>query len=74
MLPSRGEEPSDLTQESVKLKESLSGESAANLAARADMGSFDVIGICASAKRSMLLNMTSGSLEAFGGDVSRADL
>ncbi|XP_011611803.2 inositol 1,4,5-triphosphate receptor associated 2 isoform X1 [Takifugu rubripes] len=43
------EEPSDVTQESVKLKESLS------------------------AKRSVLLNMTSGSLEAFGGDVSRAE-
>ncbi|XP_052316644.1 inositol 1,4,5-triphosphate receptor associated 2-like [Oncorhynchus keta] len=27
-----------------------------------------------SAKRSVLLNMTSGSLEAFGGEVSRADL
>lgn len=26
------------------------------------------------AKRSMLLNMTSGSLEAFGGEVSRAEL
>ncbi|KAM4615618.1 inositol 1,4,5-triphosphate receptor associated 2 [Polymixia lowei] len=40
----------DLTQDSVKLRDSLS------------------------AKRSMLLNMTSGSLEAFGGDASRADL
>ncbi|XP_038833579.1 inositol 1,4,5-triphosphate receptor associated 2-like [Salvelinus namaycush] len=42
--------PEDLTQESVRLRDSLS------------------------AKRSVLLNMTSGSLEAFGGEVSRADL
>ncbi|XP_008282698.1 inositol 1,4,5-triphosphate receptor associated 2 [Stegastes partitus] len=39
----------DLTQDSVKLRDSLS------------------------AKRSMLLNMTSGSLEAFGGEASRAE-
>ncbi|XP_028279340.1 inositol 1,4,5-triphosphate receptor associated 2 isoform X2 [Parambassis ranga] len=45
-----GEEPTDdATQDSVKLRDSLS------------------------AKRSMLLNMTSGSLEAFGGEVSRAE-
>ncbi|XP_035531726.1 inositol 1,4,5-triphosphate receptor associated 2 isoform X1 [Morone saxatilis] len=45
-----GEEPTeDITQDSVKLRESL----------------------CA--KRSMLLNMTSGSLEAFGGEASRAE-
>ncbi|XP_049891764.1 inositol 1,4,5-triphosphate receptor associated 2 isoform X3 [Epinephelus moara] len=45
-----GEEPmDDVTQESVKLRDSLS------------------------AKRSMLLNMTSGSLEAFGGEASRAE-
>ncbi|XP_070847707.1 inositol 1,4,5-triphosphate receptor associated 2 isoform X2 [Chaetodon trifascialis] len=44
------EEPTDdLTQDSVKLRDSLS------------------------AKRSMLLNMTSGSLEAFGGEASRAE-
>ncbi|XP_055761354.1 inositol 1,4,5-triphosphate receptor associated 2-like isoform X2 [Salvelinus fontinalis] len=42
--------PEDLTQESVRLRDSLS------------------------AKRSVLLNMTSGSLEAFGGEVSRAEL
>ncbi|XP_048878122.1 inositol 1,4,5-triphosphate receptor associated 2 isoform X2 [Brienomyrus brachyistius] len=42
--------PEDLTQESVKLKDSLS------------------------ARRSALLNMTSGSLEAFGGEASRGDL
>eukprot|EP00063_Salmo_salar_P033688 XP_014008523.1 PREDICTED: lymphoid-restricted membrane protein-like isoform X2 [Salmo salar] len=42
--------PEDMTQESVRLRDSLS------------------------AKRSVLLNMTSGSLEAFGGEVSRADL
>ncbi|KAJ8006730.1 hypothetical protein DPEC_G00110240 [Dallia pectoralis] len=42
--------PEDLTQESVKLRDSLS------------------------AKRSVFLNMTSGSLEAFGGEASRADL
>ncbi|XP_042155909.1 inositol 1,4,5-triphosphate receptor associated 2 [Oncorhynchus tshawytscha] len=42
--------PEDLTQESVRLRDSLS------------------------AKRSVLLNMTSGSLEAFGGEVSRTDL
>ncbi|XP_021419275.2 inositol 1,4,5-triphosphate receptor associated 2 isoform X2 [Oncorhynchus mykiss] len=41
--------PEDLTQESVRLRDSLS------------------------AKRSVLLNMTSGSLEAFGGEVSRTD-
>ncbi|KAM9334620.1 inositol 1,4,5-triphosphate receptor associated 2 [Symphorus nematophorus] len=39
----------DVTQDSVKLRDSLS------------------------AKRSMLLNMTSGSLEAFGGEASRAE-
>ncbi|XP_059181531.1 inositol 1,4,5-triphosphate receptor associated 2 isoform X2 [Centropristis striata] len=39
----------DMTQDSVKLRDSLS------------------------AKRSMLLNMTSGSLEAFGGEASRAE-
>ncbi|XP_054480475.1 inositol 1,4,5-triphosphate receptor associated 2 isoform X2 [Anoplopoma fimbria] len=39
----------DITQDSVKLRDSLS------------------------AKRSMLLNMTSGSLEAFGGEASRAE-
>ncbi|XP_060886448.1 inositol 1,4,5-triphosphate receptor associated 2 isoform X9 [Labrus mixtus] len=39
----------DITQESIKLRDSL----------------------CA--KRSMLLNMTSGSLEGFGGEVSRAE-
>ncbi|XP_071358081.1 inositol 1,4,5-triphosphate receptor associated 2 isoform X2 [Trachinotus anak] len=45
-----GEEPADdVTQDSVKLRDSLS------------------------AKRSMLLNMTSGSLEAFGGEASRAE-
>ncbi|TMS02567.1 Lymphoid-restricted membrane protein [Larimichthys crocea] len=45
-----GEEPTDdVTQDSVKLRDSL----------------------CA--KRSMLLNMTSGSLEAFGGEASRAE-
>ncbi|XP_067438555.1 inositol 1,4,5-triphosphate receptor associated 2 isoform X1 [Thunnus thynnus] len=45
-----GDEPSDdITQDSVKLRDSLS------------------------AKRSMLLNMTSGSLEAFGGEASRAE-
>uniref|UniRef100_UPI003AACB46B inositol 1,4,5-triphosphate receptor associated 2 n=1 Tax=Centroberyx gerrardi TaxID=166262 RepID=UPI003AACB46B len=45
-----GEEPEDdPTQDSVKLRDSLS------------------------AKRSMLLNMTSGSLEAFGGEASRAE-
>ncbi|XP_053271430.1 inositol 1,4,5-triphosphate receptor associated 2 [Pleuronectes platessa] len=45
-----GEEPiNDLTQDSVKVIDSLS------------------------AKRSVLLNMTSGSLEAFGGDASRVD-
>ncbi|KAM3588146.1 uncharacterized protein V6R79_022627 [Siganus canaliculatus] len=45
-----GEEPTeDVTQDSVKLRDSLS------------------------AKRSMLLNMTSGSLEAFGGEASRAE-
>ncbi|XP_070784987.1 inositol 1,4,5-triphosphate receptor associated 2 [Enoplosus armatus] len=45
-----GEEPTDdITQDSVKLRDSLS------------------------AKRSMLLNMTSGSLEAFGGEASRAE-
>ncbi|XP_026217762.1 lymphoid-restricted membrane protein isoform X2 [Anabas testudineus] len=45
-----GEEPTDdVTQDSVKLRDTLS------------------------AKRSMLLNMTSGSLEAFGGEVSRAE-
>ncbi|KAM7366969.1 hypothetical protein PAMP_014899 [Pampus punctatissimus] len=45
-----GEEPSeDVTQDSVKPRDSLS------------------------AKRSMLLNMTSGSLEAFGGEASRAE-
>ncbi|TKS90999.1 Lymphoid-restricted membrane protein [Collichthys lucidus] len=44
------EEPTDdVTQDSVKLRDSL----------------------CA--KRSMLLNMTSGSLEAFGGEASRAE-
>ncbi|XP_076577895.1 inositol 1,4,5-triphosphate receptor associated 2 isoform X2 [Chaetodon auriga] len=44
------EEPTDdLTQDSVKLRDSLT------------------------AKRSMLLNMTSGSLEAFGGEASRAE-
>ncbi|XP_044042071.1 inositol 1,4,5-triphosphate receptor associated 2 isoform X3 [Siniperca chuatsi] len=44
------EEPADdITQDSVKLRDSLS------------------------AKRSMLLNMTSGSLEAFGGEASRAE-
>ncbi|CDQ83389.1 unnamed protein product [Oncorhynchus mykiss] len=41
--------PEDLTQESVRLRDSLP------------------------AKRSVLLNMTSGSLEAFGGEVSRTD-
>ncbi|XP_056132668.1 inositol 1,4,5-triphosphate receptor associated 2 [Lampris incognitus] len=46
-----GEEPaSDLTHDSVKLRDSLS------------------------AKRSMLLNVTSGSLEAIGGEASRVDL
>ncbi|MCJ8742976.1 hypothetical protein PDJAM_G00088450 [Pangasius djambal] len=40
----------DVTQESVKLPDTLS------------------------AKRSFLLNMTSGSLEAFGGEASRAEL
>ncbi|KAM6984778.1 inositol 1,4,5-triphosphate receptor associated 2 [Aplochiton taeniatus] len=46
-----GEETAeDLTQDSVKLRDSLA------------------------AKRSVLLNMTSGSLEALGGEVSRADL
>ena len=30
--------------------------------------------LCVLAKRSMLLNMTSGSLEAFGGEASRAEL
>ncbi|KAK2858825.1 hypothetical protein Q5P01_003445 [Channa striata] len=45
-----GEEPTDdVTQDSVKLRDSL----------------------CA--KRSVLLNMTSGSLEAFGGEASRAE-
>nr|XP_046234534.1 inositol 1,4,5-triphosphate receptor associated 2 isoform X2 [Scatophagus argus] len=45
-----GDEPTDdVTQDSVKLRDSLS------------------------AKRSMLLNMTSGSLEAFGGEASRAE-
>ncbi|XP_040886284.1 inositol 1,4,5-triphosphate receptor associated 2 [Toxotes jaculatrix] len=45
-----GEEPTDdNSQDSVKLRDSLS------------------------AKRSMLLNMTSGSLEAFGGEASRAE-
>ncbi|XP_060933328.1 inositol 1,4,5-triphosphate receptor associated 2 [Limanda limanda] len=45
-----GEEPiNDLTQDSVKIIDSLA------------------------AKRSVLLNMTSGSLEAFGGDASRVD-
>ncbi|XP_032360832.1 inositol 1,4,5-triphosphate receptor associated 2 isoform X1 [Etheostoma spectabile] len=45
-----GEEPTDdATQDSVKLRDSLS------------------------AKRSVLLNMTSGSLEAFGGEASRAE-
>ncbi|KAM8910287.1 inositol 1,4,5-triphosphate receptor associated 2 isoform 3-T6 [Spinachia spinachia] len=45
-----GEETTDdITQDSFKLRESLS------------------------AKRSMLLNMTSGSLEAFGGEASRAE-
>uniref|UniRef100_A0A3B4UIU5 Lymphoid-restricted membrane protein n=1 Tax=Seriola dumerili TaxID=41447 RepID=A0A3B4UIU5_SERDU len=45
-----GEEPTDdMTQDSVKLRDSLS------------------------AKRSMMLNMTSGSLEAFGGEASRAE-
>ncbi|XP_054862601.1 inositol 1,4,5-triphosphate receptor associated 2 isoform X3 [Amphiprion ocellaris] len=39
----------DVTQDSVKLRDSLS------------------------AKRSMLFNMTSGSLEAFGGEASRAE-
>ncbi|XP_055367580.1 inositol 1,4,5-triphosphate receptor associated 2 isoform X3 [Betta splendens] len=29
--------------------------------------------VCVSAKRSMLLNITSGSLEAFGGEVSRVE-
>ncbi|XP_042366917.1 inositol 1,4,5-triphosphate receptor associated 2 isoform X2 [Plectropomus leopardus] len=43
------EQADDITQESVKYKDSLS------------------------AKRSMLLNMTSGSLEAFGGEASRAE-
>lgn len=74
VLDYREEEPSDVTQESVKLKESLSGESASDPSARADISSFDLIGICVLAKRSVLLNMTSGSLEAFGGDVSRAEL
>ncbi|XP_062339634.1 inositol 1,4,5-triphosphate receptor associated 2 [Osmerus eperlanus] len=40
----------ELTQDSVRLRESLA------------------------AKRSVLLNMTSGSLEAFGGEASRGDL
>ncbi|XP_022073343.2 inositol 1,4,5-triphosphate receptor associated 2 isoform X4 [Acanthochromis polyacanthus] len=45
-----GEEPGDdVTQDSVKFRDSLS------------------------AKRSMLFNMTSGSLEAFGGEASRAE-
>lgn len=74
VLDYREEEPSDVTQESVKLKESLSGESGSNPSAHADIGSFDVIRVCVLAKRSVLLNMTSGSLEAFGGDVSRAEL
>ncbi|XP_062416318.1 inositol 1,4,5-triphosphate receptor associated 2 isoform X4 [Pungitius pungitius] len=47
---SKGEETTDdHTQDSFKLRESLS------------------------AKRSMLLNITSGSLEAFGGEASRAE-
>lgn len=74
VLDYREEEPSDVTQESVKLKESLSGESGSDPSAHADIGSFDVIRVCVVAKRSVLLNMTSGSLEAFGGDVSRAEL
>lgn len=74
VLDYREEEPSDVTQESVKLKESLSGESGSDPSAHADVGSFDVIQACVVAKRSVLLNMTSGSLEAFGGDVSRAEL
>ncbi|XP_067111102.1 inositol 1,4,5-triphosphate receptor associated 2 [Osmerus mordax] len=44
------ESAEELTQDSVRLKESLA------------------------AKRSVLLNMTSGSLEAFGGEASRGDL
>ncbi|XP_054608878.1 inositol 1,4,5-triphosphate receptor associated 2 isoform X3 [Dunckerocampus dactyliophorus] len=47
---SNRDEPEEVvTQDSIKLKDSLS------------------------AKRSMLLNMTSGSLEGFGGDASRAE-
>ncbi|KAK9525541.1 hypothetical protein VZT92_016235 [Zoarces viviparus] len=45
----REETPDDITQDSVKLRDSL----------------------CA--KRSILLNMTSGSLEAFGGEASRME-
>ncbi|XP_047431203.1 inositol 1,4,5-triphosphate receptor associated 2 isoform X3 [Mugil cephalus] len=45
----RVDQTDDITQDSVKLRDSLS------------------------AKRSMLLNMTSGSLEAFGGEASRAE-
>lgn len=64
----------DTTQESVKLKESVCGECTQSLSAHADVCSFYVIWIFALAKRSLLLNMTSGSLEAFGGEISRAEL
>lgn len=74
VLDYREEETSDITQESVKLKESVCGECPSNLSACTDVCSFNVIWICVLAKRSMLLNMTSGSLEAFGGEVSRAEL
>uniref|UniRef100_A0A8C4I9T8 Lymphoid-restricted membrane protein n=1 Tax=Dicentrarchus labrax TaxID=13489 RepID=A0A8C4I9T8_DICLA len=36
-------------------------------------GALILLDLCVLAKRSMLLNMTSGSLEAFGGEASRAE-
>lgn len=87
MLCLREEPPDDATQDSVKLRDSLCGE---RLCEQSFLSVVHILrtrsiytalvalmmfhSFCVLAKRSMLLNMTSGSLEAFGGEASRAEL
>lgn len=62
----------NLQEDTVKL--SVSGKSEYSYICLICDGIWSFKCLCPSARRSTLLNMTSGSLEAFGGEASRAEL
>lgn len=78
LVSHRKDDKDDGTQESVKLPDHFAGNSVVCVREREFLISVFICCVCLcflfKAKRSFLMNMTSGSLEAFGGEASRADL